>query len=92
MPTYNVPLTGVANITVTVTTEETDPDKIAALAVEQTDPSVCRGCGWSAPAIGPCGAFMAWAAHWHPFQDVTNRRRVGRSSQIRSSEKELHTS
>ncbi|MFD8902883.1 hypothetical protein [Streptomyces ardesiacus] len=46
MATYNVPLTGIANITVTVTTDEADPDKIAALAIEKAD----RG-GRSVPPV-----------------------------------------
>ncbi|MCX4681659.1 hypothetical protein OG413_41395 [Streptomyces sp. NBC_01433] len=47
MATYNVPLTGIANITVTVTTDETDPNKIATLAVEKAEAeaiSLCRQC------------------------------------------------
>ncbi|MFD5079542.1 hypothetical protein [Streptomyces sp. NPDC058371] len=47
MPTYNVPLTGIANITITVTTDDTDPNKIAALAVEKAEAetiSLCRQC------------------------------------------------
>ncbi|MFI9772193.1 hypothetical protein ACIHJG_35825 [Streptomyces sp. NPDC052415] len=47
MEKYNVPLTGIANITVTVTTDETDPDKIAALAIEKAEAEaigLCRQC------------------------------------------------
>src|SRR5690606_17259131 len=43
MATYNVPLTGIANITVTVTTDEAAPDKIAALAIEKAEATgLCR--------------------------------------------------
>lgn len=47
MEKYNVPLTGIANITVTVTTDETDPDRIAALAIENAEAEaigLCRQC------------------------------------------------
>ncbi|MFC8021995.1 hypothetical protein [[Kitasatospora] papulosa] len=47
MATYNVPLTGIANITVTVTTDEADPDKIAARAIEKAEAEaigLCRQC------------------------------------------------
>jgi hypothetical protein len=45
MKRYNVPLLGVANLCVTVETEETDPAKIAELAQEQVNASLCHQCG-----------------------------------------------
>ncbi|SOE25642.1 hypothetical protein [Streptomyces sp. OK228] len=45
MPKYTVPLTGWANIAVTVETDETDPEKIAELATEAASPSLCHQCG-----------------------------------------------
>lgn len=44
MPTYNVPLTGYADITVTVETDETDPEKIEELAQENINVSLCHQC------------------------------------------------
>lgn len=44
MARYSVPLTGWANISVDVETDETDPDKIARLAEEQASPSLCHQC------------------------------------------------
>lgn len=44
MAKYNVPLTGWANITVTVETDETDPEKIAKLALEEAGVSLCHHC------------------------------------------------
>ncbi|WP_330479876.1 hypothetical protein OG301_39385 (plasmid) [Streptomyces platensis] len=44
MPKYNVPLTSWANISVTVETDETDPEKIAELAQEQAGVSLCHQC------------------------------------------------
>ena len=44
---YNVPLTTWANITVTVETDETDPEKIAELAMGQAGVSLCHQCGGS---------------------------------------------
>ncbi|OEV11332.1 hypothetical protein [Streptomyces nanshensis] len=44
---YVVPLTTAANIAVTVETDETDPEKIAELAIEQAEqamPELCRQC------------------------------------------------
>ncbi|MFE9391694.1 hypothetical protein [Streptomyces sp. NPDC006784] len=45
MPKYTVPLTGYANIAVTVETDETDPEAIAELAQEQVYVSLCHQCG-----------------------------------------------
>ena len=45
MPKYSVPLTTWANITVTVETDETDPLKIAELALEEASVSLCHSCG-----------------------------------------------
>lgn len=44
MATYIVPLTSYANIAVTVETDETDPEKIAELAIEIAAPSLCHQC------------------------------------------------
>ncbi|MET9385288.1 hypothetical protein ABZY09_30510 [Streptomyces sp. NPDC002928] len=44
MPKYAVPLTSWANISVTVVTDETDPEKIASLAAEAASPSLCHQC------------------------------------------------
>ena len=44
MAKYNVPLTGWANITVTVETNETDPEKIVELAQENAGVSLCHHC------------------------------------------------
>lgn len=47
MPRYNVPLTGWANITVTVETDETDetdPEEIARLAEANAFASLCHQC------------------------------------------------
>lgn len=44
MAKYSVPLTGYANICVTVETEETDPEKIAELAMEAAEPMLCHQC------------------------------------------------
>lgn len=44
MARYNVPLTTWANATVTVETDETDPEKIAQLAQEQVAVSLCHQC------------------------------------------------
>jgi hypothetical protein len=44
MPKYTVPLTSWANIAVTVETDETDPEKIAELAIEQASPYLCHQC------------------------------------------------
>jgi len=45
MARYNVPLTGWANITVTVETDETDPEKIVQLALDEAGVSLCHQCG-----------------------------------------------
>ncbi|MCX4783893.1 MULTISPECIES: hypothetical protein [unclassified Streptomyces] len=47
MAQYSVPLTTAANTAVIVETDETDPDKIAALAVEvaEAERELCRQCG-----------------------------------------------
>jgi hypothetical protein len=44
MATYRVPLTSWANAAVEVETEETDPEKIAELAMEQHSVSLCHQC------------------------------------------------
>ncbi|MEU5742096.1 hypothetical protein ABZ784_29395 [Streptomyces tendae] len=44
MAKYNVPLTGWANITVTVETDETDPEKIVELAQDEAGASLCHHC------------------------------------------------
>lgn len=44
MAKYTVPLTSWANIAVTVETDETDPEKIAELAMEQASPYLCHQC------------------------------------------------
>lgn len=44
MATYMVPLTTWANATATVETDETDPEKIAELAMEQHAVSLCHQC------------------------------------------------
>lgn len=44
MTRYTVPLTTWANIAVTVETDETDPEKIAGLAMEAASPSLCHQC------------------------------------------------
>lgn len=41
---YVVPLSGFANIAVDVETDETDPEKIAELAIENASPSLCHQC------------------------------------------------
>lgn len=45
MTKYTVPLTGYANATVTVETDETDPETILELAYEKGAPDVCAQCG-----------------------------------------------
>jgi hypothetical protein len=45
MPKYRVPLTTYASATVTVETDETDPEKIAELALAQGVPGICAQCG-----------------------------------------------
>lgn len=47
MTRYTVPLTSWANIAVTVETDETDPEKIAELAIEAASPTLCHQCGGS---------------------------------------------
>lgn len=47
MPKWTVPLTGWANLAVTVETDETDPEKIAELAAETASASLCHQCGGS---------------------------------------------
>lgn len=47
MTTYHVPLTTWANISVTVETDETDPEAIAELAMEQASPYLCHQCAGS---------------------------------------------
>ncbi|MGW3699429.1 hypothetical protein ACWD7C_36355 [Streptomyces sp. NPDC005134] len=78
MPTYNVPLTGAANITVTVTTDEPDPDKIAALAIEQAEsdgPGLCRRCS------GDRNDSLELGDAWRPVIDShTNASEVIRTS------------
>lgn len=44
MAKYIVPLTSWANIAVTVETGETDPEKIAELAIEAASPTLCHQC------------------------------------------------
>lgn len=44
MAKYTVPLTSWANATVTVETDETDPEKIVELAYDDT-PGICAQCG-----------------------------------------------
>lgn len=44
MAKYNVPLTGWANITVTVETDETDPEKIVEIAQQEASASLCHHC------------------------------------------------
>lgn len=44
MATYHVPLTTWADATVTVETDETDPEKIVDLAMEQVSVSLCHHC------------------------------------------------
>lgn len=44
MTRYNVPLVGVATLTVEVETEETDPARIAELARETVNVSLCHQC------------------------------------------------
>lgn len=44
MATYKVPLTTWANAVVEVETDETDPEKIAELALEGIQASLCHQC------------------------------------------------
>jgi hypothetical protein len=44
MAKYTVPLTGWANIAVTVETDETDPEEIAELAQMEAGASLCHHC------------------------------------------------
>lgn len=47
MPKYRVPLNGYASATVTVETDETDPEAIVNLALEEGVSSPCAQCsGW----------------------------------------------
>lgn len=45
MAKYRVPLNGYASATVTVETDETDPEVIAQLALMEGVPSPCAQCG-----------------------------------------------
>lgn len=45
MAKHVVPLNGYASATVTVETDETDPEKIVELALQQGPPGVCAQCG-----------------------------------------------
>lgn len=50
MPKYRVPLTGHASATITVETDETDPEKIYEEAMQEGVPSICAQCsGWGRP-------------------------------------------
>lgn len=44
MTTYNVPLVGVATVTVEVETTETDPEAIVRLAQDKANPRLCHQC------------------------------------------------
>jgi hypothetical protein len=64
MATYNVPLTGWANITVTVETDETDPEKIVELAQYEAGVSLCHHCASSTNNSLDIGD------EWTPSRDV----------------------
>ncbi|MFI5867169.1 hypothetical protein [Streptomyces sp. NPDC051546] len=78
MATYNVPLTGIANITVTVTTDESDPNKIATLAVEQAE---AHGVGLCLQCAGDHNSSLEVADEWRPVTDHrTNMSEVIKTS------------
>ncbi|MGW3932921.1 hypothetical protein ACWECC_33230 [Streptomyces microflavus] len=78
MPTCNVPLTGVANITISVTTDETDPNKIVNLAVgtaETEGIGLCRQCA------GDLNSSLELGDEWRPVTDNrTNASEVIKTS------------
>lgn len=63
MPKYTVPLTSWANISVTVETDETDPEKIVELALEEAGVSLCHQCA------GHTNNSLDVGDEWHPSRD-----------------------
>lgn len=63
MTKYTVPLTGYANISVTVETDETDPEKIVELAQAEGGASLCHQCG------GRTNNSLDLGDEWEPDRD-----------------------
>lgn len=64
MPKYRVPLSGYASATVTVETDETDPERILEEALQEGVPSICAQCsGWGRSHSLEVGD------EWEPVED-----------------------
>jgi hypothetical protein len=63
MPKYTVPMSGWASISVTVTTDETDPEKIVELAEMHGGASLCHQCA------GHTNNSLDIGDEWEPHRD-----------------------
>lgn len=70
MAKYTVPLTGWANISVTVETDETDPEKIVELAQMEGGASLCHRCA------GSMNNSLDLGDEWEPCRDKDGKPEV----------------